>query len=248
MSGVRAAVALGVRDLRRAWRQPARLAATLGTPLVVLLLLGAGFGRAALPGAELGYAAYLVPGTAALVAVFAASFAGIALIESRDTGVLRAVVLSPAPRWTLAVGPVMAGAIVTAVQGALVLSVAPMMGARPGVLGVLIAAAGLVAIGLGVGGVAQALAWRVSSVAGFHGVMNLVLMPMWLLSGAVFPVDAAGGAIRIITLCNPLGWALAVVRAGLNGTLPPTGMAIGAAAFAVLGVVLAIAAVPRGGR
>jgi len=99
-------------------------------------------------------------------------------------------------------------------------------------------------VSLGIAGVALAAAWRVDSVHGFHSVMNLVLMPMWLLSGSAFPIDGAAGWMGAIMRANPLAWATGAVRGALVGEFHVLTW-IGGVAFAALGVGLAVAVLGR---
>lgn len=91
----------------------------------------------------------------------------------------------------------------------------------------------------------MAAAWKVDSASGFHGVMNLVFMPMWLLSGAIFPVEGASGWLRALVAVNPLAWGHQAVAAGLGGRIDGGALLL-SAAFAAVGVALAMVVMGRG--
>ena len=242
MSGVRAALALAGREVRRLVRQPLRIAVAIATPAMMWLFIASGFANAIRPeaiGGEGSLSLYLLPGMAALVVLFNAIFASISLIEDRHAGFLQAVLVSPAPRWSMAAGKLLGGGMLGFVQAMVLLALSPLVGAELSVAGVLAAAGALACLSVGITGLGLAAAWKVDSAAGFHGVMNLVLMPMWLLSGAIFPVDGASGWLRALVVVNPLAWCQRAVGAGLDGSWD--GLALGlAGVFGLSGLVLAV--------
>lgn len=236
--------ALASREFLRLCRQPSRIVGTLGTVAIVWLVLGGGFARAAV-GSDAGYVAWLLPGMVSMAALFTAVFGAITLIEDRKEGFLQAALVSPAPRAGIAGAKIIAGGFLALVQAGAVLAAAPLVGVHPsgaGIAGALIASA---CIAAGVLGVGTALAWRVGSVAGFHGLMNLVLMPMWLLSGSVFPASEAAGWMRVVIAINPLSWPTDALRGSVLGEAAGVFAWAGATAFAVGGVAIAIIASRR---
>ncbi len=217
MSGASHGLAVAAVMARREWlrlrRQPARIAAAIGTPCLVWLFMSSGFARAF--GAQLGeesYAAFLLPGMMTMVALFGAVFSSIALIEDRNEGWLHAALVAPAPRWATAIGRITGAAVVTWVQAALLLPMAPLVGIHPGAAALAEALAALGATCLGMTAVGAAFAWRSETTAGFHAVMNLLLMPLWLLSGSLFHAGGAATWLAWITRVNPMSWCTEAVR------------------------------------
>jgi len=234
-------VRLTARELVRFVRQPSRIVATLGTPVLLWLLLGSGFAGSFAPPsghAATTYAAFLLPGVLTVSVMFTAILGAISLIDDRHAGFLQSVLVSPAPRW-VAWGSKLAGAAAVATaQAALLLPAAAILGLPAGAIGYLGALAALACIAAGVAGLGLALAWRVDSVQGFHGVMNLLLMPMWLLSGSIFPLEGASGWLRVVMLANPMTWPTRALHASLAGAFDP--IAWGATIlFAAAGIALA---------
>jgi ABC-2 type transport system permease protein len=222
MSGLQAAIALGKRELIRQVRQPSRIVASILTPLLVWGFFVGGFsgavGSMGSQNTDQNLTAYMIPGVASLTVMFASIFASISLIQDRQDGVLRAALISPAPRWSIVAGKVGAGALVAMLQGLVVLAALPFLGVQMSVLGVIGACVGLALISIALIGLGLGLAWIVDSSQGFHGIMNAVLMPMWLTSGAVFPVNDAAGWLRIVAMANPLTWAHSAIRSSLGMT------------------------------
>jgi ABC-2 type transport system permease protein len=249
VSGGRAAVARAGREVRRLVRQPLRVAVAIATPAMMWLFIASGFAgsiRAEALGEDAGsLSLYLLPGMASLVVLFNAIFASISLIEDRHEGFLQAVLVSPAPRWSMAAGKLLGGGVLGFAQALVLLAFSPLLGATFSGSGAAAALGALACLSLGVTGLGLAAAWKVDSASGFHGVMNLVLMPMWLLSGAIFPVEGASGWLRALVAVNPLAWCHEAVAAGLDGRADATALAL-SAIFAAAGVVLAMVTMGRG--
>jgi ABC-2 type transport system permease protein len=214
------------REVVRFLREPSRVASAVATPLLFWLLLGSGFsGAFRLPASAGGaggaaeggvdFLTYFYPGTVVLVLLFAAIFSTISLIEDRREGFLQGVLAAPVSRLGVAGGKVAGGATLAWVQGAAFLALAPVAGV-PLTLGSAVAAAGVLALlAVQLAAVGFVCAWRVSSVQGFHAVMNLLLIPLWLLSGAFFPPSSAPPWLAAVMQANPLTYGLAA----FNGTL-----------------------------
>lgn len=251
-SGLTALRWLVWRELIRFVRQPARIIASIGTPAIIWLVLASGFaGSFAAPSESVagGYAAYLIPGMAAMTVVFASIFAAMSLIEDRAEGFLQGVLISPAPTWAMVGSKVIGGALIACSQAMVIVLAAPALD-LPGLtttpIGLLLAFAALTLMALGVIGLGLGAAWWVNSNAGFHGVMNLVLMPMLLLSGAFFPSSGASPWMRWLMQFNPLTWPTQALRASVGLADHSFTLWLGSAAFAVVGCAIAGITMARG--
>jgi len=247
---------LVARDLHRFVRQPVRIAAAVGTGIVLWLVIGGGLSGSvqlgetltADGGAAMSYRAYLVPGIMTLVATFAAVFASLSVIEARREGLLQAALASPTPRWALALGLIGGGTTVAMIQVVMLLPLAWIAGMRPGLVGVVIAIVALKFCCVALQGLGLTFAWRCRDAAAFHSVMNLLLMPLWLLSDAFFPVDGAGPTLATIIALNPLSWCGDAVREALAHDRVAWSSLGGAALFAVAMVLSATVTVGRSRR
>lgn len=251
MSGVRASGALAMREVRRLGRQPLRIVVAIATPAMMWLFIASGFANSIRPdtlGSDAGsLTLYLLPGMASLVVLFNAIFASISLIEDRHEGFLQAVLVSPAPRWSMAVGKLLGGGALGVAQAIVLLALSPLVGMNVTAGGVLSAFVALACLSLGITGLGLAAAWKIDSASGFHGVMNLVFMPMWLLSGAIFPVEGASGWLRALAIANPLGWCQRAVAAGLDGRVDTLALLL-SGVFAATGVALVLLVMVVAGR
>ncbi len=207
------------RELIRFVRQPARVVAAIGTPSLLWLFMASGFAEALRPErlGDVSYAGYLLPGMMTLVAVFAAIFSSISIIEDRHEGWLQAVLVSPAPRWAVALGKVAGGSVVAWAQAALLLAAAPLIDIHLTVGTTLEVLVALAVTSFAMTAVGVAFAWRIETTGGFHAFMNLLFMPLWLLSGSIFPVHGAAAWLGGLISINPLTWCTHSIRGPMLG-------------------------------
>jgi ABC-2 type transport system permease protein len=219
---------LFARELLRFARQPGRIAGALGTPLLFWAVLGSGFGSSLRLGGPTGgmdTVTYFFPGMLLLVVVFAAIFSAISVIQDRTEGFLQGVMAAPVPRLAIVAGKVAGGAALGFVQGLLLLLLAPLAGV-PLTAATFAAACGVLLLcALALSGLGFAFAWRMDSVQSFHAVMNLLLFPMWLMSGAFFPPGGAAEWVRWVMRLNPLAYGLSALRGVMQG--PGAAQALG---------------------
>lgn len=221
---------LAARELVRFFRQRNRVFGAIGQPVLFWLLFGFGLsGSFRLGGQSTGpsYLEYFFPGNLALILLFTSIFSTVSIIEDRREGFLQSVLVSPAPRWTMVLGKIIGGTAIALLQGLVFLLLGLTIGIQfhPAMLATLaafmaVAAFGLTALGF-------VLVWRMDSTQGFHAVMSLLQIPMWLLSGAFFPAESAW--LKPIMALNPLTYGVAGMRrilywndasATLPGNLP----------------------------
>lgn len=224
------------RELVRFVRQRSRLFGALGQPLLFWLLLGAGLSPSFQPAGapeHLNYLEYFFPGTILLILLFSAIFTNISIIEDRTSGFLQSVLVAPVHPAVLVLGKVGGGATLALVQAVLFLLLAPLLGIAltwrtllSATLVLALSAGAMTALGF-------AIAWRMDSTQGFHVIMNVFLIPLWLLSGAFFPAAGTPAPLQWIIMINPVTYCLAALRQCLYApeisramALPPAGLAL----------------------
>lgn len=216
---VLAIVTLWWREITRFRRQRSRVIGSLGQPLLFWFLLGSGlrasFRPSGTPTGSNDYLEYFYPGVMALVMLFTAIFATIAIVEDRHEGFLQGVLVAPVSRSSIIIGQALGGTTLAFVQGALLLFLAPLAGIPVHFVSVLIVLTVLFCLGFGLTNLGLIIAWRMRSTQGFHAIMNMLLMPLWLLSGAFFPVAGTPGWLAWVMTFNPLTYGLAALRQGL---------------------------------
>lgn len=207
---------LWLRELIRFFRQRNRIVGALGTPIIFWVFLGSGLGDSFRAPENYGSRSplqFMTPGIVAMIALFTAIFSTISIIEDRKEGFLQGTLVSPCPRFSIVLGKIFGGATIAFLQCMFFLILAPIIGISIGgilqwsflALVVFVLSVGMTALGF-------ILAWRMESTQGFHAIMNLFLMPMWLLSGSIFPVETAAGWLRWIMNLNPLTYGVQSLR------------------------------------
>ncbi len=227
------AATLWLREIQGFYRQPSRIAGSLTTPLLFWFVLSSGFGSSLLA-EEGGYALFFFPGMLALAVLFTSIFANISLIEDRRGGFLLGALVAPVSRLSLVLGKVCGATTLGTIQGALLLPLAPLAGLSIGLASLPTTFAILFLMALGLTALGFLCAWWLGSVQGFHSIMNLVLMPMWLMSGGVFPMEGSSAWVRWLTAANPLAYGVAELRRSLGAPVPESAPS-SAACWLVLG-------------
>jgi ABC-2 type transport system permease protein len=206
------------REVVRFVRQRSRLGSALSTPLVFWLLLGGGFSASFRPpgaSAGIGYLEYLYPGMIILVILFTAIFATISVIEDRKAGFLQGVLVAPISRASIVLGQALGGTTLALFQGVIFLLLAPLAGVPLTLSSVLASLVVMVLVSFALTSVGLTIAWRMESIQGFHAIMNLILMPIWFLSGAFFPAAGLPGWLTWLMRLNPLTYGMAALRGSL---------------------------------
>ena len=230
------------REIIRFYRQRSRVAGVLGSPLIFWLVVGSGIGSSFRPdGAKGGgYLEYFFPGTIILIILFTSIFTMMSVIEDRKEGFLLSVLVSPASRGSLVMGKVLGGSTLALIQGMIFLFLAPTIGIKLSVYSIAMSSAILFVVSFGLTSLGFLIAWRLDSTHGFHALINLFLVPMWLVSGALFPISGASGWIGWIMRLNPLTYGMNVLRLLLSPQSQPAGALGIGPSFLVSGIAAAI--------
>jgi len=208
------ALSLWWREIVRFYRQRARVVGVIASPLLFWIVIGSGFGSSFRSGGAGGqhYLDYFFPGALTMIVLFTAIFTMMSVIEDRKEGFLLSVLVAPVSRSVIVLGKVLGGATLATLQGLIFLVFAPALGihftfASFGltVLTIFLVAFSLTALGF-------IIAWPMDSTQAFHAIINLFLIPLWLLSGSLFPLSGASLWIRAVMLVNPLTYGTEALR------------------------------------
>jgi ABC-2 type transport system permease protein len=204
------AATLWQREMIRFWRQKSRVMSVVASPLVFWLLIGYGSNDLA----------RYYSGTLVLTVMFSAIFSTISIIEDRREGFLLSMLVSPAPRTSLVLGKILGAATLGWIQGLMLLAFAPLAGVSIGLMEVIWVVAAMFLVSFTLTGLGFAIAWKMDSTAAFHGIMMLLLVPMWMVSGALFPMATAHGWVKALMWINPLTYSVSLLNYTLR--LPST--------------------------
>jgi len=211
------------REIVRFYRQRTRVIGVIASPLVFWLVIGSGFGTSFRSGDSAGqqhYLDYFYPGALIMIVLFTSIFTMMSVIEDRKEGFLLSVLVAPVPRSAIVLGKVLGGTTLATIQGLIFLALGPLLGIQLSlgqfvlvVLTIFLVSFALTALGF-------AIAWPMDSTQAFHAIINLFLIPLWLLSGALFPLAGASGWIRVLMRINPLTYGVEALRSLLYPATP----------------------------
>jgi ABC-2 type transport system permease protein len=210
---------LWLRQLKRYFRSKSRVIGSLAQPLLFLIALGYGFGPVFQKAGQGNYLNFLAPGIIGMSIIFTSIFHGMEIIWDRQFGFLKETLVAPVSRLNIMIGRTLGGATVAALQGLLVLFISAIAGFRPEHWGMipfaflimLLTALLFTALG-------TAIASLLSDMQGFQLIMSFLVMPLFFLSGAIFPLDGLPKAMLVVAKVDPLSYGIDALRALLNGT------------------------------
>jgi ABC-2 type transport system permease protein len=202
-----------LRDVKRFTREGTRVLAMLGQPLLYLLIMGQGLRSAFkmnIPGFD--YLSFVYPGVIGMSVLFTAIFSSVSIIWDKQFGFLKEVLVAPVPRAAIAMGKALGGSTTACLQGGILLILAPLAGVSLG-LGQIIVLAGLMfIIAFSVASIGTLVAARMETMEGFHLIMNFLTLPMFLLSGAFFPLNTAPAWMQPLMRLDPLFYGVDALR------------------------------------
>lgn len=209
---------LWLRQIKRYFRSRARMIGSLGQPLLFLLALGFGFGPIYQKAGGGDYIDFLAPGIIAMSILFMAIFSGIEVIWDKQFGFLKETLVAPVSRFKIMLGRTLGGATVATLQGVIVFLMSLCIGFRPqhwwflpGAIVVMFMIA-LVFTALG-----TAIASMLDDMQGFQLIMNFLVMPLFFLSGALFPLAGLPTAINTVAALDPLSYGVDALRGIFTG-------------------------------
>jgi ABC-2 type transport system permease protein len=211
------------REIVRFYRQTTRVIGVLASPLVFWLVIGSGFGTSFRSGNGSGqqsYLDYFYPGALIMIVLFTSIFTMMSVIEDRKEGFLLSVLVAPVPRSAIVLGKVLGGTTLSAIQGMIFLIFAPFAGIHLEPLQIVLVGVVVFLVSFALTALGFAIAWPMDSSQAFHGIVNLFLIPLWLLSGAMFPVQRASGWIQVVMRLNPLTYGMSALRGLLYPGVP----------------------------
>lgn len=229
---------LWLREVKKYLRSRTQMVASLGSPIMYLGVLGFGLGPVFQRAGEGSYLQFMAPGVIGMTVLFSSMFSGIALLWDRQFGFLKETLVAPVPRLWIMAGRTLGGATVATFQGLLIFLVSLVAGFRPASLWGLPAALGVVALTAVVfAALGTAIGSTLKDMQGFQLVMNFMVMPIFFLSGALYPLADLPQALAVLTRLDPLTYGVDGVRGALIG-VTHFGVATDALALALVAVVL----------
>jgi len=210
---------LWLRELKRYTRSRAMVVASLGQPLLYLLVLGFGLGPVFQKAGNGSYLQFVAPGVIGMSVLFTSVFSGIGLLWDRQFGFLKETLVAPVPRMTIMIGKTLGGATVATIQGLLVLIICLIAGFRPvSWLMLPVAVLFMILTAIVFAGLGMAIGSQLQDMQGFQLIINFVVMPIYFLSGALFPLNDLPSVLSFLTRIDPLSYGIDALRNLLLGT------------------------------
>jgi ABC-2 type transport system permease protein len=210
---------LWLREVKRYSRSRAQIIASLGQPLLYLLALGFGLGPVFEKAGQGSYLQFVAPGVIGMSVLFSSIFSGIGLLWDRQFGFLKETLVAPVPRLYIMIGRTFGGATVSMIQGTLVIVICLLAGFRPQHLSSLpLAVLFMTFIAIVFAALGTTIGSRLQNMQGFQLIMNFLVMPIYFLSGALFPLSNLPVGLRIATRINPLTYGIDGLRGAFIGT------------------------------
>ena len=207
-----------LRQLKRYWRSRARMIGSLAQPVLFLVALGFGFGPIFQKAGGGNYMDFLAPGIIAMSILFTAMFNGIEVIWDRQFGFLKETLVAPVSRYKIMLGRTLGGATVASLQGLIILIITLVIGFRPiSISAVLLSFVFMFLIAMLFTAFGTAVASRLEDMQAFPLIINFIIMPLFFLSGALFPLDSLPSSIKLVTQFNPLSYGVDGLRGSLTG-------------------------------
>jgi ABC-2 type transport system permease protein len=201
-----------LRDILRYFRERSQLYGSLARPVLWLFVLGMGlrgsYGRVQ----DVDYTQFIFPGILAMTAIFTSVQSAVSIIWDREFGFLKEILVAPVPRTSIAVGKGLAGTTLSLIQGMIILMLAPLVNVSIRWLNILPLIGVIALLSFSLTGIGIVIAARMTSFQGFGTIMNFIIMPMWFLSGALFPLDRLPGWLTVLVRVNPLTYGVDLIR------------------------------------
>lgn len=209
---------LWLRQLKRYFRSRSRIVGALGQPVLFLVALGFGFGPVFQRAGNGNYLEFLAPGIVAMSILFTAMFSGIEIIWDRQFGFLKETLVAPVSRLRIMIGRTLGGATVAIIQGLIVLLISILIGFRMSNWWFILPAIGFMfLIAILFTALGTAIASRLEDMQGFQLIMNFLVMPLFFLSGALFPLEGLSSGLTWVARLNPLAYGIDGLRGALVG-------------------------------
>jgi ABC-2 type transport system permease protein len=229
---------LWLREVKKYLRSRTQIIASLGSPIMYLGVLGFGLGPVFQRAGEGSYLQFMAPGVIGMTVLFSSMFSGIALLWDRQFGFLKETLVAPVPRLWIMTGRTLGGATVAMLQGLLIFVVSLVAGFRPaGLLALPLALLVMALTAVVFAALGTAIGSSLKDMQGFQLVMNFMVMPIFFLSGALYPLANLPRALALLTRVDPLTYGVDGVRGALIG-VTHFGVTTDVAALAGVAVVL----------
>ena len=200
------------REFKKFVRERSRLVSAIARPLVWLFLVGAGMSRLVPPVDGVSYMQFIFPGILGMTILFSSMFSSLSIIWDKEFGFMKEILVAPVSRLTIVIGKALSGSIVSTLQAVIVLLLFPLLGLKLGVTDIISAVFICMLVSFSVSAFGIVIATFYESYESFSAIMNFIIMPMFFLSGAMYPVKLLPEALRFAAKLNPLTYGVDALK------------------------------------
>jgi ABC-2 type transport system permease protein len=213
-----------LREFKKFFREKSRLLGTLARPVLWLFVVGNGMTALIKPNAGISYLQFIFPGMIGMTILFASIFSSISIVWDREFGFMKEMLVAPISRLSIVIGKAISGTLISVAQALIILVLIPFLGIRLTAVQVVEVTVVALLVSFCITSIGILIAARLSSFDGFNIIMNFLVMPMFFLSGAMYPVSSMPPALRQLTHINPLTYGIdAFKHVLLRDSTPPLG-------------------------
>jgi ABC-2 type transport system permease protein len=201
-----------LREVKKYFRAKERIVSSLAMPIFWFLIFGMGMGSAFNFGTNMSYSAFLAPGIVAMSLLFTSIFSGISVIWDREFGFLKEMLVAPVSRLSIVIGRSLGGATTALIQGLLMLILSIVLGVKISLISILLMIPLMILISIGFVSLGITIASLMETPEGFQLIMNFLVMPMFFLSGALFPINNLSTIFKIFVYIDPMTYGVETLR------------------------------------
>ena len=215
MIEVNAVYVLVAREFKKFIRAKSRLISTLARPLIWLFLVGGGMSRLVSPGMGVmgvSYMQFIFPGILGMTILFSSMYSSISIIWDKEFGLMKEILVAPVSRFSIVVGKALSGTIVSVIQAAIILSLFPFLGIKLGLASIIETFLISTLLAFCISSLGIVIASFYESFESFSVIMNFIVMPMFFLSGAMYPVKKLPRILQVLTKLNPLTYGIDALK------------------------------------
>lgn len=212
MVEVNAVYVLVARELKKFVREKSRLVSTIARPVIWLFLVGGGMSRLVSPDMGISYMQFIFPGILGMTVLFSSIFSSISIIWDKEFGLMKEILVAPVSRFSIVIGKALSGTVISVIQAVIVLALFPFLGIKLGVLSIAETIAMCALLSFCISSLGIVVATFYESFESFSVIMNFIVMPMFFLSGAMYPVKMLPDILKVFTKLNPLTYGVDALK------------------------------------
>ncbi len=209
---------LVAREFKKFTREKSRLIATIARPVIWLVLVGGGMSRFVSPGMGVDYMQFIFPGIIGMTILFSSIFSAISIIWDKEFGLMKEILAAPVSRFSIVIGKALSGTLVSVIQAAIILMLFPFLGITLNATAILSTLCIAVLLAFCISSLGIVIASFYESFESFSVIMNFIVMPMFFLSGAMYPVNKLPAALKVLSRLNPLTYGIDALKHSVLGS------------------------------